>query len=82
MAIDWAEHGVRVNAIAPGFIVTEQSRKGREDPVHYDATIRRTPMGRWGVPDELAGPALFLASPAAGFVTGTVLTVDGGYSAV
>ena len=82
LAIDWAEFGIRVNAIAPGFIVTEQSRAGREDSAHYNAVINRTPFQRWGMPDDLAGPALFLASPAAQFVTGAVLPVDGGYSVV
>lgn len=82
MAIDWAQYGIRVNAIAPGFIVTEQSRPGREDPEHVAAVNKRTPFGRWGEPDEMAGPALFLASPAASFVTGVTLLADGGYSAV
>ncbi len=82
LAIAWAEAGVRVNAVAPGFIVTEQSARSRADPDHVAAVNRRTPMGRWGVPDDIAGPVLFLASPAAGFMTGAVLAVDGGYSVV
>jgi NAD(P)-dependent dehydrogenase (short-subunit alcohol dehydrogenase family) len=82
LAIAWAGDGIRVNAIAPGFIVTEQSRKGREDPTHFEAVIKRSPLGRWGEPEEMAGPVLYLASPAASFVTGVVLPADGGYSAV
>ncbi|MGI9367137.1 MAG: SDR family NAD(P)-dependent oxidoreductase [Rhizobiaceae bacterium] len=80
LAIAWAEHGIRVNAIAPGFIVTEQSAKSRTNPVHVESVNSRTPMKRWGEPADIAGPALFLASPAAGFMTGTCLNVDGGYS--
>jgi NAD(P)-dependent dehydrogenase (short-subunit alcohol dehydrogenase family) len=81
LAAAWAPAGVRVNALAPGFIVTEQSAAGRADPAHYQAVLARTPAGRWGEPEDLAGPALFLASPLARFVTGVVLPVDGGYSA-
>ena len=81
LAIAWAEHGVRVNAIAPGFIATAGTAVGRSDPEHYAAVVARTPMGRWGDPEDLAGPALFLASPAAAFVTGVTLHVDGGYAA-
>lgn len=81
LAIAWAEHGVRVNAIAPGFIATAGTAIGRSDPEHYAAVVARTPMGRWGEPADIAGPALFLASPAAAFVTGVTLDVDGGYSA-
>ncbi len=80
LAIAWAEHGVRVNAVSPGFIVTEQSARSRADPTHVAAVNARTPMGRWGRPDDIAGPVLFLASPAAGFITGASLNVDGGYS--
>ncbi len=82
LAIAWAEFGIRVNAVAPGFIVTEQSARSRTDPTHVANVNSRTPLGRWGQPQDIAGPVLFLASPAAGFVTGTTLTVDGGYSAV
>lgn len=82
LALAWAPEGVRVNAIAPGFIVTEQSARGRADPTHYQRVLDRTPMARWGQPEDIAGPALFLASPAAAFVTGAVLPVDGGYTAV
>lgn len=80
LAIAWAEHRIRVNCIAPGFILTEQSARSRANPAHVEAVNRRTPMARWGEPQDLAGPALFLASPAAGFITGACLNVDGGYS--
>jgi NAD(P)-dependent dehydrogenase (short-subunit alcohol dehydrogenase family) len=82
LALAWAAHGVRVNAIAPGFIVTEQTVRARADATHYQRVLDRTPAGRWGLPEDLVGPALFLASPAAAFVTGAVLPVDGGYTAV
>ena len=82
LAIAWAAEGVRVNAVAPGFIVTEQSARGRADATHYQRVLDRTPAGRWGLPEDLAGPVLVLASPAAGFVTGAVIPVDGGYTAV
>ncbi|MBG1232353.1 SDR family NAD(P)-dependent oxidoreductase [Aestuariivirga litoralis] len=82
LAIAWAPDGIRVNAIAPGFIVTEQSAKSRTDPNHVAAVNLRTPMGRWGKPEDIAPPVLFLASQAAGFMTGTCLAIDGGYSVV
>ena len=72
LALAWARDGVRVNALAPG----------RAAPAHYQAVLLRTPMARWGEPEDLAGPTLFLASSLARFVTGVVLPVDGGYSAV
>lgn len=81
LAAAWAPKGIRVNAVAPGWIETEMTRPLREDPERGRRILDRTPMGRWGKPGEVAGPALFLCSPAAAFVTGTVLTVDGGYSA-
>ncbi len=82
LAIAWAPDGIRVNAIAPGFIVTEQSAKSRTDPNHVEAVNRRTPMGRWGQPADIAAPVLFLASQASAFMTGTCLAIDGGYSVV
>ena len=78
LAIAWAADGIRVNAIAPGFIVTEQSARARQDPVFAKGVETRTPMGRWGPPGDIAGAALFLASDAAGFMTGACLPVDGG----
>lgn len=80
LAIAWAADGIRVNAVAPGFIVTEQSARSRTDPAHVAAVNLRTPMGRWGQPQDIAGPVLFLCSDAAGFMTGTCLAIDGGYS--
>lgn len=82
LAIAWAPDGIRVNALAPGFIVTEQSARSRTDPEHVARVAARTPLGRWGEPDDLAGAALFLASRSAAFMTGVVLPVDGGYSIV
>jgi NAD(P)-dependent dehydrogenase (short-subunit alcohol dehydrogenase family) len=78
LALAWAPIKVRVNAIAPGFIVTEQTTKGRADPIHYNKVLNRTPLERWGEPQDLVGPALFLASDQAQFVTGVLLPVDGG----
>ncbi len=82
LAIAWADDGIRVNAIAPGFIVTEQSARARQDQAFVNAIEARTPLGRWGNPDDITGAALFLASPASAFMTGTCLPVDGGYSIV
>ena len=80
LAIAWAADGIRVNAVAPGFVVTAQSERSRTDSVHVAAVNLRTPMGRWGQPDDIAGPVLFLTSPAAGFMTGVCVPIDGGYS--
>lgn len=82
LAIAWAEDGIRVNAIAPGFIVTDQSARARQDETFVSTIEARTPLGRWGNPDDITGAALFLASPASAFMTGTCLPVDGGYSIV
>jgi NAD(P)-dependent dehydrogenase (short-subunit alcohol dehydrogenase family) len=80
LAIAWAGAGIRVNAIAPGWIETALTAPLTADQARRDAIIARTPLARWGQPDDVAGTALFLASPAAAFITGVVLPVDGGYS--
>jgi NAD(P)-dependent dehydrogenase (short-subunit alcohol dehydrogenase family) len=80
LATEWATRGVRVNAIAPGFFMTELAHSAM-DPVRRQRALDRTPMGRWGELDELVGAAIYLASPAARFVTGETLRVDGGYLA-
>lgn len=80
-AVEWADRGVRVNAIAPGYTATELTLAGRSKPDWFKTWMDRTPMGRLGEPREIADAALFLASDAASFITGTVLTVDGGYTA-
>jgi NAD(P)-dependent dehydrogenase (short-subunit alcohol dehydrogenase family) len=82
LAIAWAPDGIRVNAVAPGFIVTEQSARSRTDPVHVANVNARTPLGRWGQPEDIAGVVLFLASEASAFITGACMPVDGGYSVV
>jgi NAD(P)-dependent dehydrogenase (short-subunit alcohol dehydrogenase family) len=82
LAVAWAKDGIRVNAIAPGWIRTPLTVAARADEPRNRAIVERTPMGRWGEPEELVGPVLFLASEAARFVTGVVLPVDGGYSAM
>ncbi|WP_281685166.1 SDR family NAD(P)-dependent oxidoreductase [Thalassobaculum salexigens] len=82
LAIAYAADGIRVNALAPGWIATPLTVNLRADETRNAAITGRTPMGRWGQPEELAGPALFLASDAASFITGTILNVDGGYAAM
>lgn len=82
LAIAWAPDGIRVNAVAPGFVVTEQSARARQDPAFTKGVEARTPAARWGQPVDIAGAVLFLASPASAFITGCCLPVDGGYSVV
>ncbi len=81
LANEWAAAGVQVNAIAPGYISTEVTAALRESPARNDAILSRIPAGRWGRPQDVAGAALFLASPAADYVNGHVLVVDGGWLA-
>ena len=82
LAIAYAAEHIRVNAIAPGWIETPLTSDLRADPERNIDILKRTPMQRWGKTNELVGPALFLASDAASFITGSTLNVDGGYSAV
>ena len=76
---EWAKYGVNVNAIAPGYISTDNTSALRKDPVRNKAIVDRIPAGRWGDPDDLKGAVVFLSSPASDYVNGTILTVDGGW---
>jgi gluconate 5-dehydrogenase len=78
MAVELAPHGVTVNAIAPGFVPTDATQALHADPKFNEWITVRAPLGRWCEPSEVAGPAVFLASDAASYVTGHVLVVDGG----
>ncbi len=78
-ANEWAGRGVNVNAIAPGYIATDNTEALRADPERREAILSRIPAGRWGTPEDFGGPVVFLASEAADYVHGTILTVDGGW---
>jgi NAD(P)-dependent dehydrogenase (short-subunit alcohol dehydrogenase family) len=81
LALAWAAEGIRVNAVAPGWIATPLTQALQDDPARSAQLLGRTPMARWGRPEEIAGPVLFLCSEAAAFMTGAIVPVDGGYSA-
>jgi NAD(P)-dependent dehydrogenase (short-subunit alcohol dehydrogenase family) len=78
-ALAWGGEGIRVNAVAPGYVRTRLTERRWADAAGAQEILRRTPLGRWGEPDDLVGPTLFLGSSAAAFITGVVLPVDGGY---
>jgi NAD(P)-dependent dehydrogenase (short-subunit alcohol dehydrogenase family) len=80
LAIAWAADGIRVNAVAPGWISTPLTQALQNDAKRSAELVSRTPLGRWGRPEEVAGPVLFLASELSSFITGAVVPVDGGYS--
>jgi NAD(P)-dependent dehydrogenase (short-subunit alcohol dehydrogenase family) len=80
LAIAWAQDGIRVNAVAPGWIATPLTQALQDDEMRSRAILDRTPMGRWGTPADVARAVRFLASPEADFITGAVLPVDGGYA--
>jgi NAD(P)-dependent dehydrogenase (short-subunit alcohol dehydrogenase family) len=82
LAARWADDGIRVNAVAPGWIATEMTQGLRDDPVREGVILGRTPMKRWGLPVDVGRVAAMLLSEDAGFMTGAIVPVDGGYSAV
>ncbi|WP_036969991.1 SDR family oxidoreductase, partial [Promicromonospora kroppenstedtii] len=81
LANEWGPHGVQVNAIAPGYMVTDNTTALREDADRSRSILERIPAGRWGTAEDIAGAAVFLSSPAADYVNGHVLAVDGGWLA-
>ena len=78
-ANEWAGKGVNVNAIAPGYISTDNTEALRNDPVRAESILSRIPAGRWGKPEDFAGPTVFLASDAAAYISGAIVLVDGGW---
>jgi len=82
LAAEWASYGIRVNAIAPGYILTDLTKGLRENPNRLEAMLRRIPLGHLGTPANIVGAAIYLASDAASYVTGTILDVDGGWLAL
>ena len=80
LGLSWAKHGIRANAVAPGMVATRMTRHMQDMPEYNDAIVARTPLQRWGVPDDVNGAVLFLCSAQAAFITGQTLIVDGGYT--
>ncbi len=78
VAREWASSGIRVNAVAPGWVETEMNEQARQFPEFFQGALASIPLGRWAKPEDIVGPVVFLCSPAAAFITGSVLVVDGG----
>ena len=81
LANDWAKHNINVNAIAPGYMATDNTMALRADPTRATSILERIPAGRWGMPDDLKGVIVFLASSASDYLHGTIIPVDGGWLA-
>ncbi len=81
MANEWAGHGINVNAIAPGYMATNNTAALRADEKRNEAILERIPAGRWGTPEDLGGPVVFLASKASNYINGYTVAVDGGWLA-
>ena len=79
LATEWAKHNIQVNGIAPGYMVTDNTAKLRQNREAVAAITAQIPLGRWGKPEDLMGPVVFLASNASNFVNGHLLVADGGY---
>ena len=79
LAIAWAADNIRVNAVAPGWIATPLTQELQADPARTATLLARTPLKRWGRPEDVVGAVVFLCSPAAAFITGAIVPVDGGY---
>jgi 2-deoxy-D-gluconate 3-dehydrogenase len=81
LANEWAQYGININAIAPGYMATNNTKALREDSIRAKSILDRIPAGRWGIPDDLKGAVVFLASQASNYVNGHILVVDGGWMA-
>nr|WP_024485195.1 2-dehydro-3-deoxy-D-gluconate 5-dehydrogenase KduD [Serratia fonticola] len=81
LANEWASHGINVNALAPGYMATNNTRQLRDDQARSEEILERIPAGRWGLPEDLMGPVVFLASPASDYINGYTVAVDGGWLA-